>query len=1364
MSELLFNIVDLSGGINQFLDPKHVPPGEFVYIYNIYTQGRAKKVRSGYAEHNSADSAALTIQQLSSFINSAGNWHLIAQCSNGNIYQNTYRPPGATGIFTATAVFAQSTGYFPMFTLEWKGQFILTNGINNPQIWGGRYPYVTNFKRAIGGDFTDYTVQVTDGLSSTYAAPGALWSSSTYTGSGGISTEQDGYTQGSDQVAVGAPCYIGTATSGGTYSGSDVNPIMRVEMVTAGALATSQFKYRINTGAGFGALTGAAVTTAAAGVAADIVSGMTIKFANTGTNTALVETNLLGTGDGTNVVVSGFASNAWTAGDTIRFNDDGSTRQWLIKTAVSASGTLTFQDGGSSTYPNIADDVQDGQNSGALTYTAKTWQEGGSGVDYTNDVQDGSITTFSPWVGNATYGEAKNVAPAATRITLLKFDLSSLSGVTITSASLQVYAAIESASSTLYAHQYLGKALWSEANPPTWAECDTSATDYAAAAEGSVAVTSAIYSVKSLTVTNTIQAQINGTCYGIWLTAADNALVYILLSEHATATYRPKLTVTYTTPGSWANVTLISAGYSLGEYRSALDFPLLSWIPGYSTISSATLTLTKYYAWGVGNVACHALLNDLADDATGIAYTSMDTSATDYTAVASDTKDITGATFAFDVTSIVQAIVNGTAYGFLLIGPSSGTNMIQFYSSEFGTVASRPKLAVTITAKLTINEGCRVAGAAGAYGAAGAVATSFTQVAGALPGTAEISVDTRHQVGDFWDIAISTDVKYLYACYYRPFAGLKFTIATGYYNSKASVCTPKYWNGIAWTSCAAFADGTVWPSSTVSMNITGDMTWTKPTASVERSLAGVPGHWIRLEWSEAMTSTLRIESVQVIDEIESIPDTWDGNLLAIAKAYTLVGTTYTNAPNIVLYTGENALDSFAATSRVMIGVNEKAKGFYLTAGTAVNSDATVMTVEFWNGEDWQSVGTIQDGTIATAGKSLGQSGYVYWGNVAEDQPTKVISDDTAARYWYRIGWSIALDADCDLATVEYIPQGDPPLAAKCCALFANRLWLMNFPEDGGMIRCSAAYETQVWSGDDVTTEYTNEHKDIQAGAACDRYLMIYCEDAIEYIFGQTLDDFEKRSLITEGVGLTAPHSLVTVGKLQFFFHASGFYMIKPGSEDYAIDVACVSENAEKKTGITQLVRDLNPSYYSNMRGVYNKKYNRIEWFVTRYPGQTTNNFVYVLELDTMGWTVFEMAQASAVGIVGSDGYPYIITGGINNWKLYQQDSGTTDAGSTIYSQLLFPKLDAGKPQSYKKIHLLKAQLDIESAGTVDVSTYKDEAATPVFKKPALDLTDVNKQRVWVNECCYTIQPVLSSDDAYTIRAIQGFGDDLYGLM
>jgi hypothetical protein len=134
-------------------------------------------------------------------------------------------------------------------------------------------------------------------------------------------------------------------------------------------------------------------------------------------------------------------------------------------------------------------------------------------------------------------------------------------------------------------------------------------------------------------------------------------------------------------------------------------------------------------------------------------------------------------------------------------------------------------------------------------------------------------------------------------------------------------------------------------------------------------------------------------------------------------AIPTIGSDFTDQVTDVSTTTYATLGALGtnATDAVVVCTQIQANRLYFGLTASVNSNSSLMTVYYWNGA-WTSVSGLSDGTIASAGKSLGQSGYVTW-TQPTDAITKYMYDQNG--FWLKITFSAAMSATVNCHTVTF---------------------------------------------------------------------------------------------------------------------------------------------------------------------------------------------------------------------------------------------------------------------------------------------------------------------------------------------------------
>jgi len=149
----------------------------------------------------------------------------------------------------------------------------------------------------------------------------------------------------------------------------------------------------------------------------------------------------------------------------------------------------------------------------------------------------------------------------------------------------------------------------------------------------------------------------------------------------------------------------------------------------------------------------------------------------------------------------------------------------------------------------------------------------------------------------------------------------------------------------------------------------------------------------------------------------------DATLVRLQKT-TDNGANYTDYSAVVN-------DNSAATEAVLDALDTVANGDWLVAGSPsgrftrlpvdmdaanVNANASVLTVEYWNGAAWVAVANMVDGTTVAAGKTMSGDGQITWTDPGVGWVQSAINGITA--YWVRLSVSAALSANVKMEELD----------------------------------------------------------------------------------------------------------------------------------------------------------------------------------------------------------------------------------------------------------------------------------------------------------------------------------------------------------
>jgi hypothetical protein len=405
----------------------------------------------------------------------------------------------------------------------------------------------------------------------------------------------------------------------------------------------------------------------------------------------------------------------------------------------------------------------------------------------------------------------------------------------------------------------------------------------------------------------------------------------------------------------------------------------------------------------------------------------------------------------------------------------------------------------------------------------------------------------------------------------RPLQGIKLYVNSG--NSIASTMTGYEWNGSSW-STLSLTDNT---DTGASLAVTGTVTFSSTiTTSKARFVEGYFLYWYKF-YVDAGEAT--IYKVTLDAPFQSIIDLWDGQYRDISSAYKMGATSREDIATKVLKDDYDTTDaetyvdigSMAAypTSYFELGFNERMTGlhFRLASDYTNGDNATVMSVDYWNGTDYVTVGAVSDGTTETGGtKSFFKSGTVTWNNAEIGDETKTNKMETATiwsplsdtsttesvwgnltvkgqyvsnpLYFYRVRFSNALDATVRLNYVGGITS-EKDMSYFKFPIFAQGRILLCGDMSGkkNKVTCSGKYTPQAYNGTDSVDIFIGDEGELTCGTELfSQYggnlysLVLFFKDTELWIIaGQDISTWSDSIYpVSTTIGCPSPQTLKTI--------------------------------------------------------------------------------------------------------------------------------------------------------------------------------------------------------------------------------------------
>ncbi|MFA5340235.1 MAG: LamG domain-containing protein [Clostridia bacterium] len=349
----------------------------------------------------------------------------------------------------------------------------------------------------------------------------------------------------------------------------------------------------------------------------------------------------------------------------------------------------------------------------------------------------------------------------------------------------------------------------------------------------------------------------------------------------------------------------------------------------------------------------------------------------------------------------------------------------------------------------------------------------------------------------------------------RPLKGIKPYVLSG--NSVASTLTGSYWNGSSWASLT-LTDNT---DTGASLAQTGTVTFTSTVGTAKpRYLEGYFLYWYQFSLDAGQASLYK---VTMDAPFQSIIDLWDGVYRDVAAAYKMNATAREDISNKVLkddYDSSTAdtyadISSMAAynTSYLEFGFTERQCGLHFRIPPAYTNStaATTMSIDYWNGTEYVTVGAVSDGTSDSA-VSFAKSGTVTWNNADISDETKTqkmgaatiyspLSDPSTTEsiwgnltidaqfvstplYWYRVRFDKAMDATTRLNYVGGITSEKTLSGYSFSIHAAERLMLgCDTTEYKNALLISAQNQAQAFNGVDSYRVLFGDEKALTCGTS-----------------------------------------------------------------------------------------------------------------------------------------------------------------------------------------------------------------------------------------------------------------------------------------
>jgi len=424
----------------------------------------------------------------------------------------------------------------------------------------------------------------------------------------------------------------------------------------------------------------------------------------------------------------------------------------------------------------------------------------------------------------------------------------------------------------------------------------------------------------------------------------------------------------------------------------------------------------------------------------------------------------------------------------------------------------------------------------------------------------------------------------------RPLKAIKFYVSKP--NETASTLSGYVWTGRSF-STLSLTDGT--SSGGISMAQTGTVEFGDTYSNAKpRHFEGTFLYCYEFEVSDG---GCEIYQVTADASFEPVNDIWTGEKEpplevrlwdASAGAYI----DYTLFSNNTSSDGTPyglVLDQMTTSDYILLGFEQRVSAIDMTMLTNyVNTNAASMTVYYWSGTQWTTVGRLSDGTQSDlALKTIGQSGLISWSAPAKSDE-KLYNPFGTPLYFYKITVSAELsgtdggDEDIVADLITGVPAQYEIQPSVAAGTFKGRALRYNFgvSSEGNRIDYSVTNAPNSWNGDDssmngVQSLYVGDTRELtvtgeiynRIGSNLKTILTAVKKRSVYIVDGDGPEDY-RIFPVSYNVGCPAPRTFQTIEmgyeiasdvprNIQMWMDYSGFVLFDssfvrsiPGLENY----------------------------------------------------------------------------------------------------------------------------------------------------------------------------------------------------------------------
>jgi hypothetical protein len=379
----------------------------------------------------------------------------------------------------------------------------------------------------------------------------------------------------------------------------------------------------------------------------------------------------------------------------------------------------------------------------------------------------------------------------------------------------------------------------------------------------------------------------------------------------------------------------------------------------------------------------------------------------------------------------------------------------------------------------------------------------------------------------------------------RPAQGAKLYIKTA--NTTANTLVVSESSATNFNALTVTADGTR-VGGTTSFGHTGLISWASAVATTKpRYFEGVNAYWYQFTIDNG---SAEIYHITLDLPFQPIIDTWDGIYRDITRFFKFTTVPTDNTTNVLkedfeatetsTYCDLASFGTFGGTANYLIvQFGEKVTGLQIgiPVGYANATASAVMSVDYWDGANYQNIASAVDGTNDGA-TSFAKTGVVYWNNSAVTGEQKRSYNNGPTLYTYRLHFDKTLSASC---RVEYIAgiTANKEINYYKFPVFAQGRVLLCCDMSGEKNKaiCSSKYMPQVYNGEDSVDVYFGEEGELtcgtelfsQYGSSLYSLVLMFKNNESWVMAGQDIAQWADNTfLLSSSIGCADPLTLKTI--------------------------------------------------------------------------------------------------------------------------------------------------------------------------------------------------------------------------------------------